>query len=315
MPDIICIGEMLIDFMCSDTGVDLVNGINFTKKAGGAPANVAAGCARLGVKTGFIGKVGKDPFGIFLRETLQKEGVDVSGMILDSRSKTTLAFVSIQADGERDFTFIREPGADALLGIEEIDKNYLKTAKIFHFGSISMIGGDIKKTVLTCLELSKNNGAFISYDPNLRLNLWNNTDEALDGINLGMPFADLVKISEDELEFITGFSDFEKGIKEIHKKGPVIVVVTLGKDGAILSNSGEIMTLPGYKVKSIDTTGAGDGFMAGFLYRLLLLDNLKSDTFKMKDLKKAADFANRCGAAVTTKYGAIAAMPTIGELA
>lgn len=181
MPDIICIGEMLIDFMCSDTGVDLVNGINFTKKAGGAPANVAAGCARLGVKTGFIGKVGKDPFGIFLRETLQKEGVDVSGMILDSRSKTTLAFVSIQADGERDFTFIREPGADALLGIEEIDKNYLKTAKIFHFGSISMIGGDIKKTVLTCLELSKNNGAFISYDPNLRLNLWNNTDEALDG--------------------------------------------------------------------------------------------------------------------------------------
>lgn len=134
-------------------------------------------------------------------------------------------------------------------------------------------------------------------------------------INLGMPFADLVKISEDELEFITGFSDFEKGIKEIHKKGPVIVVVTLGKDGAILSNSGEIMTLPGYKVKSIDTTGAGDGFMAGFLYRLLLLDNLKSDTFKMKDLKKAADFANRCGAAVTTKYGAIAAMPTIGELA
>lgn len=314
MADIICIGEMLIDFICKDIDADLVHGANFEKKAGGAPANVAVGCSKLGIKTGFIGKVGSDPFGVFLRDTIKNEGVETSGVILETKAKTSLAFVSIKADGERDFIFFREPGADTLLKIIEIDKDYLLSAKIFHFGSISLIGGEIKKTVINCLKLMKKRKKFISFDPNIRFNLWKSKDDILKGINLGLPYADVIKVADSELKFITGFSDYEKGIHALHNSGPKIVVVTLGKDGAIISNGIDIEELPGYQVKAVDTTGAGDGFMAGMLYQICRFKNIESDSKNMENLKKAVDFANKTAAIVTTKFGAIAAMPSLKEI-
>jgi len=318
MPNIICFGEMLIDFICSDTGVPLKNGTTFIKKAGGAPANVAVGISKLGGSSGFLGKVGSDPFGVFLKETLDTYGVDTSQLLLDNKHKTSLAFVSLKEDGERDFTFYREPGADTLLSENEIDMNYIGKADIFHYGSISLIEGPTRKTSFSLLKHAQDKNVLLSYDPNLRLNLWPSKEKARKGILEGMKYADIVKVSEEELEFITEMPDTERALNALHSLGPHVVLVTYGKEGALVSNKDNYRMVRGKAVKAVDATGAGDAFTAGFLYQLQKQSYDKRHTGVFKPdvdiLERITRFANGVGAIVTTKYGAMSSLPSIGEV-
>lgn len=314
MKDVMCFGEALIDFICTEAGSSVSNGKAFEKKAGGAPANVAVGCARLGAKAGFIGKVGTDPFGSYLKETLLKEGVDGANFVQDPNYKTSLAFVSIMADGERDFSFFREPGADTMLSSKDLNVKEALDCRLFHYGSISLIGGPTKRTLLKLLKKANAQGIFMSYDPNLRPALWKNNQAALKGILEGMRFATLVKVSEEELEFITGLKDKKAAAQKIHKIGPKVVMITRGKDGCFISTKFGWIEAQGVSVKAIDTTGAGDAFTAAFLYQLCQLSDMKRDCVDEAFLKRAAAFANRAGALVTTRTGALEAMPRLNEL-
>jgi len=314
MNKVICFGEMLVDFICENKDVSLKDGHHFSKKAGGAPANVAVGIAKLGGNSAFIGKVGADPFGEFLKQRLQDFGVDDSHLLLDKHHKTSLAFVSIKEGGERDFVFFREPGADTQIEVSDIDFPFLQTANLFHFGSISLIQDPIRSTALASVEFAKSQGTFISFDPNLRINLWESEKIAQKSIRQGLPYADYVKLSELELEFITEETDKVSAIKKIHEYGASFVTVTLSGNGAIVSNGDQIAHVAGYKVDTIDTTGAGDGFAAGVLYCLGLLDNIRERLIDFNFLKDIVDFANKVGALTTTKYGAIAALPTMQEV-
>jgi len=312
MPDIITFGEALIDFICTDGSENLTEAITFSKKAGGAPANVAAGLGKLGAKVLLISKTGKDPFGIFLKSKLENMGVDCSFFILDKNSKTSLAFVSIGKDGERDFTFFREKAGDTLLRKKDISISIFKKARIFHFGSISLIKNPTRKTLIYCLKKAKQNNLFITYDPNIRLNLWKNEKEALQRISDAFKYADLVKLSDSEVELLSREKDLKKGLIKLKNLGPKIIIATLGKDGALLFYENNLEKVEGLSVKVVDTTGAGDGFMAGLLYKLNLLPSLKK--ISPGELKDSVAFANKVGAMVTTKYGAMEALPGIDEV-
>ena len=211
MVDVVTFGELLIDFVSTVSGVSLIEAPGFKKAAGGAPANVAVGLARLGVSSGFMGKVGDDDFGHFLAQTLAENGVDVSALLFSDEARTALAFVSVKEDGERDFMFYRHPSADMLMRREEIDHHYIGSAKVFHYGSISLISEPSRSATLAAVEGAREHGLLISYDPNLRLSLWPSPVEARRGIELGWDFADVIKISEEELDFLAGTQDLERG--------------------------------------------------------------------------------------------------------
>jgi fructokinase len=308
MPEIIALGEILIDFVSLRKGFPLWRAPGFLKAAGGAPANVAAGLGKLGVNVGFIGKVGNDPFGLFLKNTLQECNVDTSHILVSPRYRTTLAFVSLTEEGERDFVFFRHPGADMLLSPEEIDEEYICTAKILHFGSISLINEPYRSATLRALRIAKEKGLLISYDPNLRLSLWESEEKAKEGINLGLSFADIVKLSEEELYFLTG-KEIEEGCATILGAGKKLVVITLGEKGCYYCTEEGKGYVEGFKVKVVDTTGAGDGFVAGMLYKILEFG---------EDFPKRGEeifrFANAVGALTCEKRGAIRGLPTLRQI-
>jgi len=204
MPDIITLGELLIDFVPTVSGVTLIEAPAFKKAPGGAPANVAVGLSRLGVPTGFMGKVGDDAFGHFLAQTLEQAGVDISALRFSAEARTALAFVSLRADGEREFMFYRHPSADMLYAPDEVDGDYIRSAHILHYGSISLITEPSRSATLCAVETAKAAGLRISYDPNLRLNLWPNAEAAKRGLLSGWPLAQVIKVSEEELAFLTG---------------------------------------------------------------------------------------------------------------
>jgi fructokinase len=311
---ILCVGELLIDFICSDVNVDLTNGINFIKKAGGAPANVAAAIAKLGGEALFAGKVGADPFGRFLKETLDEVQVDTSMLILDSKSSTTLAFVSLKSDGERDFVFNR--GADELLNYNELDENKIFDSKIIHFGSATAhLGGTLKETYLKVMDEARDKEIFISFDPNYRVDLWKGRlGEFIQVSRQCLKYADLVKVSDEEVKIISGKEDIEAGVKVFHDLGAKVVAVTLGKEGTLISNGTEVATVGSIKIQSIDSTGAGDAFVGAFLYQIAKLEEPKNLVNNFEKLKEITAFANKVGAIVCTKLGAIAALPTIEEV-
>lgn len=308
MPDIVALGEILIDFVSLRKGFPLWRTPGFLKAAGGAPANVSAGLGKLGVKVGFIGKVGDDPFGLFLKKTLEECNVDTSHLIMSSRYRTTLAFVSLTEEGERDFVFFRHPGADMMLAPEEIDEEYIRGARIFHFGSISLINEPYRSATLKALEIAKKNGLLVSYDPNLRLSLWESAQEAREGISLGLQYADIVKLSEEELEFLLGKTPPE-GCEEILAKGKKMVAITFGERGCYWCTEAGSGYVDGFKVKVVDTTGAGDGFVAGMLYKVLEFG---------EDFPKRGEeifrFANAVGALTCEKRGAIRGLPTLRKV-
>lgn len=307
MADAITLGELLIDFVSTESGVSLIEAPAFQKAAGGAPANVAVGLARLGVSAGFVGKVGDDDFGRFLAQTLAHNGVDTSALRFSDEARTMLAFVSLRADGERDFMFYRHPSADMLLHPEEIDLDYISAAKLLHYGSISLISEPSRSATLVAVEGAIERGLLISYDPNLRLNLWPSAEAARQGMLTGWGFADVAKVSREELTFLSGENELEAAAEALWHERLRLLVITEGRDGCRYVTAEGQGRVPGYQVHTVDTTGAGDGFVAGLLSGLLGNERAWEST---SELESVLRFANAVGALTTTRRGAIPALPT-----
>ena len=312
MPKALCIGELLIDFVSTTPDVSLAEAPGFVKAPGGAPANVAVGLAKLGVDAGFIGKVGADPFGDFLTETLQRNNVDTTYLIAGEASRTTLAFVATRSDGMKDITFYRHPGADIQLSPDEIDTDYIQSAELFHYGSVSLSHSPTREATLKAIQSAKSAGAFISYDPNLRLMLWDNADDAKHWIWEVMPYADVVKISEEEWEFVTGDVELVGGIEQILELGVKLLVVTLGERGCYYTNGSAEGSVDGFTVEVVDTLGAGDAFVAAMLTQLMQHKDLVS--LEKDQLDAIMRYANAAGALATQKIGVIPALPTHSDV-
>jgi len=312
MVDVVCLGELLIDFVSLESGVSLEKAPAFQKAPGGAPANVAVGLAKLGHAAGFIGKVGDDSFGHFLAHVLQENGVDISGLSFDPETRTMLAFVSLTGEGERDFMFYRHPSADMRLTPADIPEDLIRQAAIFHYGSISLISEPCRSATYHALDIARESSVLISYDPNLRLGLWERADRAKQEILAGMRCADLVKINDDELEFLTGTRNLEGGAKQLMTFGPKLIVITSGGKGSFFYTATAAGHVPANALKAVDTTGAGDGFVAGLLSGLLAYSQPgKAYAFPGKSaLEACCRVANAVGALATTKRGAIPALPT-----
>jgi fructokinase len=308
MADVICLGELLIDFVPTVTGTTLIDAPAFRKAPGGAPANVAVGLARLGVPSAFMGKVGDDPFGHFLASTLAGAGVDTAPLRFSSEARTALAFVSLRADGEREFMFYRHPSADMLLTPEEVDEAAIRNAKLLHFGTISLISEPSRGATLHAIELARDAGCLISCDPNLRLALWPDAAAAREGLLLGISEAQVVKISDEELRFLTGSDDPAAARQQLWHDRLELMVVTLGAAGCVYFTSGFDGVVVGFSVAAIDATGAGDGFVAGLLHGLLTDRGVPGDEARLRQLCR---LANAVGALTTTERGAIPALPTM----
>ena len=313
MPTVLSLGEALIDFVATCSGVSLMDCPGFIKAPGGAPANVAVALARLGVETAFLGKVGEDAFGRFLERTLAEAGVDTRFMVFDPDYHTGLAFVSLQADGERDFAFFRNPSADMLYRPDEVPDAALAECRIYHFGSITLIQEPSRAATLETLQRAHAAGAWISYDPNLRPPLWSNLETARREILAALPLADVVKISEEEAEFLYGPGSVAEQAGRVLDAGPALVAITRGGQGSYLATRGAAVDLPAFSVEVVDTTGAGDGFVAGML-RSLLQDALPPDQLHAEGLRRMGRFAGAVGALACTQKGAIPALPTLREV-
>lgn len=285
MAEVVCLGELLIDFVALRPGV-------FRRVAGGAPANVAVGLARLGVSTAFISKVSDDEFGRFLRATLDAEGVDTSGLATTRSAPTGLAFVSLDSRGERSFSFYRNPCADALLAPGDLRAAPWRGARIFHYGSISLIAEPSRSATLMAIARARRAGLRLSCDPNLRLPLWPSPARARAGMREALRHADIVKVSEEEVKFLGRTP-----------RAP-LVVVTRGPRGGTVFDGERRFDYPPFKVRSIDSTGAGDAFAAGLLYGLL----------REMPVADAVRWAAACGALVTLRRGAIPAMPRVAAV-
>ena len=312
MPKALCIGELLIDFVSTTPDVTLAEAPGFVKAPGGAPANVAVGLAKLGIDAGFIGKVGADAFGNFLSDTLQQNSVDTAYLIAGETSRTTLAFVATRSDGMKDITFYRHPGADIQLSPDEIDRGYIQSAELFHYGSVSLSHSPSREATLHAIQSAKASGAMLSYDPNLRLMLWDNADDAKHWIWEVMPYADVVKISEEEWEFVTGDAELTGGIERILGLGVTLLVVTLGERGCYYTNGIADGYVDGFAVDVVDTLGAGDAFVAAMLMQLMQHEDLQSLDASL--LEAIMRYANAAGALATQKVGVIPALPTPSEI-
>lgn len=313
---IVCLGELLIDFVPESNGLPLSEVESFRKAAGGAPANVAAAVAKLGGRSRFIGKIGRDPFGQFLRDTLT--GCNVEAALLETdEARTGLAFVSLKEDGDRDFLFYRDPAADMLLRADEVESAWLRDAAVYHYGSVSLIAEPCRSATLESAKKARSYGALVSYDPNVRLPLWGDSEHARREIIAALPYADLVKVSDEEIAFLCGTDDLAAGARELMAHGPSAVIVTLGAQGCRAFTASAELTVPGIEVDCIDATGAGDGFVGGLLYQIArqgvtavdLAGALAHTTLVTESLR----FANIVGALTTTKRGAIASLPTLEE--
>jgi fructokinase len=319
MPDVITVGEMLIDFVPTVSGVTLGEAPAFKKAAGGAPANVAAGLAKLGIASGFMGKVGDDAFGHFLAGTLRDVGVDTAALRFSPDARTTLAFVALRADGEREFVFYRERAADTVYRPEEVDQAYIRRARVLHFGSVSLVEEPARSATLLAVQTAVAAGLLVSYDPNLRLNLWPSAAAASEGLRLGWPRAQVIKVSEEELAFLSGvelpdlqeLAAAEAAARRLWHPGLRLLVVTRGREGCRYVTPQYCGEVPGFAVKSVDTTGAGDGFVAGLLKGLLQEPQAVE---KEVLLRAVCRYANAVGAITTTERGAIPALPTAAQV-
>ena len=308
LPAALTLGELLIDFVSTESGVSVGQAPSFQKAPGGAPANVAVGLARLGIASGFIGKVGEDDFGHFLAHTLADNGVDVSGLRFSDRARTMLAFVSVAADGERDFMFYRHPSADMLLRPDEIDRDYIGAARLLHHGSISLIGEPSRSATLAAIRAAQEQGLWISYDPNLRLPLWPSAGEARRGLLSAWTSAHVIKVSHEELAFLSGEEDWSRAAAQLWHERLRLLIITDGPRGCNYVTAGHARGhVPTYDVDVVDTTGAGDGFVAGLLAGLLENEDAWDD---VGALEEALRLANAVGALTTTRRGAIPALPT-----
>ena len=309
--DVTALGELLIDF--TGNGISSQNNPLFEANPGGAPCNVLAMLQKLGKKTAFIGKVGNDIFGKMLREKVAGTGIDISGLAEDDKVNTTLAFVQTLADGDREFSFYRNPGADMMLEDSEVKEELIKEARIFHFGTLSMTAEGVEKATKKAIETAKNNNCILSFDPNLRPPLWNSMEEAREKIAYGLSVCDILKISDNEIEFMTGTNDMDEGIARIREKYNIpLVFATLGKDGSKAYYKDISVYVKGFaNPDTIETTGAGDTFCACALNYVL---EHGMDELTEEKLTELLTFANAAASIITTKKGALCVMPSEKEI-
>ena len=308
--DVIALGELLIDFTMngqSEQGNNM-----FEACPGGAPCNVLALLNKMGKKTAFIGKVGKDQFGALLRDTITEAGIDASNLMVDENVNTTLAFVHTFPDGDREFSFYRNPGADMMLTADEVDPEVVKDTKVFHFGTLSMTHEGVREATKKAVETAKANGCLVSFDPNLRPPLWNSLDLAKEQMEYGFGKCDILKISDNEIQFVSGKEDYDEGIAYLQETYNIpLILLTMGKDGSRAYYKGMRVERPGFSVKAIETTGAGDTFCGSSLNYLVDHD---FENLTEEQLGEMLTFANAAAALVTTKKGAIKAMPVKEEV-
>ncbi|QNK42314.1 PfkB family carbohydrate kinase [Caproicibacter fermentans] len=307
MFDVVALGELLIDF--TPAGTSETGNILFERNPGGAPANVLAAVTKLGGTGALIGKVGCDPFGFFLRDVLDKHGIDGHGLRFSHNVPTTLAFVQLNEHGDRSFSFYRKPGADTTLAPEDLDFGLIDSAKVFHFGSLSMTDEPARSATRTALEYAREKGKIITYDPNWRPALWMNDEQAKENMLFGLQYADVLKVSEEELAFLTGKDDVDAGSRQFLECGVKIVVVTLGPKGCYYRCAKGSGSLSTYDTKVTDTTGAGDCFFGAMICQLSRYEGALAAILP-EELAKMADFANAAGALCATKKGTLSAMPT-----
>lgn len=314
--DVIALGELLMDM--TDNGLSGQGNTIFEANPGGAPCNVLAMLNKLGHQVGFIGKVGDDIFGHKLMRVLKEVGIDVSNLLMDKEVRTTLAFVENQEDGDRDFSFYRNPGADMMLKKEEISEELLKDTQIFHFGTLSMTHENVREATKFAVEQAKKNAAMISFDPNLREPLWESLDLAKEQVFYGLSVCDILKISDNEIQWLTGEQDFTKAVKKIRRDYEIpLILVSMGKEGSrayyLDGNQKEVVVEQAAFIQNntIETTGAGDTFMACVLHHILQkgLKNLSE-----KDLLEMLQFANAAASIITTRKGALRVMPSFEEI-
>lgn len=303
--DVTALGELLIDFAVngqSDQGNNLLEAC-----PGGAPCNVLAILNKLGRKTAFIGKVGEDQFGRLLKDTIEETGIEAKGLVLDKDVHTTLAFVHTFPDGDREFSFYRNPGADMMLSEDEVDYDLIRQSKVFHFGTLSMTSEPVRSATKKAIDVAKEAGCLITFDPNLRPPLWNTLEEAKEQMEYGFQYCDVLKISDNEIQFVSGKEDYDEGIRYLQEKYNIpLIFLTMGKEGSRAYYKDMRVEKPGFVVKAIETTGAGDTFCGCSIHGVLShgLDNLTEEI-----LGDILTYANAGAALITLKKGAIRSMP------
>ena len=309
MEDALCvIGEALIDFIPQEKNCRLKDVNGFTKAAGGAVANVAGTVAKLGIKAKLLTKVGKDPFGDYLLECMKKQNIDISYVKQTSLYDTSLAFVSLDDKGNRDFKFYRKTAADLAYAIEDIDESCLDDVKIIHFCSVDLVPSSMKEAHKYLLELAKKHNILISFDPNLRFSLWHDLNLLKETVLEFMKYANIIKISDEELAFITGCNNINEAKDSILKDNCELLIYTKGKDGAEIFTKNNHLVIDGLKVKAIDTTGAGDSFIGAFIYQLLKNKDYYLANIPKERLEEYLKFANYYGAYMTSVEGALASL-------
>jgi fructokinase len=311
--DIICIGEALIDFLAVQSGTRFRDVTEFRRVAGGAPANVAVGTAKLGKKSAFIGRVGRDEFGFYLRDMIAGNGVNVEQLQYDDEARTGLAFIALPTPTTREFLFYRNPSADMFIDQDKFNVDLLRSTKILHFGSITLIREPSRSSTLKAIEIAKDAGALISYDPNLRTDLWSDSAAAKKQMLAALPLADTVKLNDEELEFLTGVPDISEGAERIISSGPEIVFVTLGAEGSFYATSRFSGSIPTFDVKTVDSTGCGDSFVSGLLAFLAEKD-LAEVLDNKTALAEAVKVSNAAASITSMKKGVIPSLPSKKEL-
>ena len=309
--DVVALGELLIDF--TENGTSSQGNPIYEANPGGAPCNVLSMLTKLGKKTAFIGKVGSDIFGNRLKATLNEVGIDTSNLIMDEEIRTTLAFVETFPDGDRDFSFYRNPGADMMLREDEVDMELLRDTKLFHFGTLSMTHDEVRSATKKAIDVAKEAGAVISFDPNLREPLWRSLDDAREQVAYGLSRCDVLKISDNEIQWFTGEEDFDAGIRKLRERYDIpLIMLSMGKDGSrAYYKDLRVEVAPFLQEKTIETTGAGDTFGACCLYYVL---KYGLDSLDEEKLAEMLTFANAAASIITTRKGALRVMPEEDEV-
>ena len=310
--DITALGESLIDFVQAK---QFEPEMQFIGNPGGAPANLLASASKFGMKCSFIGKVGNDVFGSRIKKEYISSNIDINSMIFSDTEHTTLTFVSLDESGDRNFFFYRDRTADCSLTKDDINIDTIRSSRIFHFGTLSMTAPCSREATLYAIKIAKENNVLVSFDPNYRASLWNSIDDAKEAFACGSALADIIKISDSELHLLSDLEDAEEAALDIIKRfGCKIVVVTMGRDGAICATStGITLRSAAYEVETVDTTGAGDAFFGAFLSGIIR-SGKTLDRLDAADLSAITGMASACGSLSTTKYGAIPAMPSEEEV-
>lgn len=309
--DVVALGELLIDF--TENGTSAQGNPVYEANPGGAPCNVLSMLTKLGRKTAFIGKVGRDIFGNRLAAALTEVGIDTANLVMDDEARTTLAFVETFPDGDRDFSFYRNPGADMMLRADEVQEELLRDTKLFHFGTLSMTHEGVREATKRAIDTAKAAGAVISFDPNLREPLWKSLEDAREQVAYGLSKCDVLKISDNEIQWFTGEEDFDAGIRRLREEYDIpLIMLSMGKEGSrAYYKDLRVETAPFLQEKTIETTGAGDTFGGCCLHHVL---EYGLDSLDEEKLRQMLTFANAAASIITTRKGALRVMPEEEEI-